>query len=514
MSYEIAESSTSSNIVAKATSLSDELERLMRTSPDKQLDDVVTFMQHTLSTVWEMMKLKAGLKEEFLNLGIITHDVLDEAQDIFSELKAMECSAGSVDPPLPKAFLCPLSKRLMVDPVILISGVTFERQNIQEWLDTGSQICPETKKPLGHFTDLTPNEFAKEIITQWCKNHGIVLHDPVVNISKDEKQQFNDLMLRHTKSGISEQKQAAKEMQELTLTLPQFCAHFAKEEHTISVFLSPLKVLDGDEANQELQENIIATVFNILTHDENIKAFANNPDAMPSVIKALDTRNAKTKVTAANILFNLSTYSLNRFIIGDSGGLKALLRIIEVGNDLTAMMYAIRAIFNLCMLNKNRLKAIEDGAVNVILKKVSDGAYVYELWAVLRMLSMHWNAIQEIIEHDGVRILLHNIRNSFGKLDIEILTTKSSMTENAAQQIVELDGLHMLLRNSTDKANMENCITMLDWILSNDSRTLKEFQDEERDNKTISRVVVYGNAVARKGANSILMLIIKTNVGL
>ncbi|KAF6146806.1 hypothetical protein GIB67_007520 [Kingdonia uniflora] len=154
----------------------------------------------------------------------------------------------------------------MVDHVILTSEVslaffffldeqTFERQNIQACLDTGSQICPEKKKkPLGHFTDLTPNEFAKDMITQWCKNHGIVLHDPAVNISKIERQQFDDLMLRLVKSGISEQKQAAKEMQKLTLSFPQFCAHFAREELIISVLLSPLKVLDGDETDPELQE--------------------------------------------------------------------------------------------------------------------------------------------------------------------------------------------------------------------------------------------------------------------
>ncbi|KAF6175237.1 hypothetical protein GIB67_030455, partial [Kingdonia uniflora] len=57
-------------------------------------------------------------------------------------------------------------------------------------------------------------------------------------------------------------------------------------------------------------------------------------------------------------------------IIGDSSGLKALLHIIEVGVDLTAMTYAIRTIFNLYMINKNILKAIEDGAVKVIMKKV------------------------------------------------------------------------------------------------------------------------------------------------
>ncbi|KAF6161961.1 hypothetical protein GIB67_002744 [Kingdonia uniflora] len=171
--------------------------------------------------------------------------------------------------------------------------------------------------------------------------------------------------------GISEQKQAAKEMHKLTLALlsplkeklAHFAhfAHFAKEKFPIPVLLSPLKVWDKDETDPQLQENIIPTVFNISNHDENFKAFVNNPDAITSVIKALDTGNAKTKVTAARILFKLSTYNLNRVIIGDSGGVKALLNIIEDGSDRTAMMYAIKAIFNICMIRNNRLQAIEDG---------------------------------------------------------------------------------------------------------------------------------------------------------
>ncbi|KAF6146808.1 hypothetical protein GIB67_007522 [Kingdonia uniflora] len=77
-------------------------------------------------------------------------------------------------------------------------------------------------------------------------------------------------------------------------------------------------------------------------------AFVNNPDATPSVIKALDTGNAKTKVTAARILFNL-----NRVIIRDSLAVSnPFMYIIEVGDDLTAMMYAVREIFNMCMINK------------------------------------------------------------------------------------------------------------------------------------------------------------------
>ncbi|KAF6144222.1 hypothetical protein GIB67_004895 [Kingdonia uniflora] len=183
-------------------------------------------------------------------------------------------------------------------------------------------------------------------------------------------------------------------------------------------WLSPLELLDED-ADAELQEDIIEIVFNILTHDENIEGFANNPDAISCVIKAFDTGNAKTKVTAAKILFTLLTYNDNKLVIGDCGGLKSLIHIIKGEEDYSNMMYVVKAIFNMCMIKRNRLKAIDDGVVKVILKKVSDGAYVYELWANLGMLSTHGKALLQIIELDGVCILLHNVRDNNDKASIE-----------------------------------------------------------------------------------------------
>ncbi|KAF6172946.1 hypothetical protein GIB67_035500, partial [Kingdonia uniflora] len=137
-------------------------------------------------------------------------------------------------------------------------------------------------------------------------------------------------------------------------------------------------------------------------------------------------------------------------IIGDSSGLKALLHIIEVGVDLTAMTYAIRTIFNLYMINKNILKAIEDGAVKVIMKKVSDGACIYELWAILRILSMYADAVKQI-----------------------------------------------------------NVLMEFEFYLLNDSKKLMEIYEEEKKYMSLSRVVHNGTTVARKAVNSILAQIYK-----
>ncbi|KAK9282494.1 hypothetical protein L1049_005413 [Liquidambar formosana] len=46
--------------------------------------------------------------------------------------------------PIPPYFRCPLSLELMLDPVIVASGQTYERASIQKWLDHGLNICPKT----------------------------------------------------------------------------------------------------------------------------------------------------------------------------------------------------------------------------------------------------------------------------------------------------------------------------------------------------------------------------------
>ncbi|GMI76947.1 hypothetical protein like AT4G36550 [Hibiscus trionum] len=78
---------------------------------------------------------------------------------------------------LPEEFRCPISSRLMYDPVIIASGQTFERIWIQKWLDDGNDTCPKTGMKLAHLS-LTQNATMKDMISKWCKKYGITIQDP------------------------------------------------------------------------------------------------------------------------------------------------------------------------------------------------------------------------------------------------------------------------------------------------------------------------------------------------
>ncbi|KAK7367387.1 hypothetical protein VNO80_09399 [Phaseolus coccineus] len=82
---------------------------------------------------------------------------------------------GGVEPP--EQFKCPISSRLMYDPVIIESGETYERMWITKWFDEGNDICPKTRKKLVH-TALTPNVSMKNHISNWCRKNEVSIPDP------------------------------------------------------------------------------------------------------------------------------------------------------------------------------------------------------------------------------------------------------------------------------------------------------------------------------------------------
>ena len=80
--------------------------------------------------------------------------------------KHQKKSAATSHVAAPKEFICPLTQRVMSDPVIIASGYTFERRAILEWFDEGNMTCPKSHLEIGH-TNLCPNVSLKRRIKEW-----------------------------------------------------------------------------------------------------------------------------------------------------------------------------------------------------------------------------------------------------------------------------------------------------------------------------------------------------------
>ncbi|KAL1566751.1 U-box domain-containing protein 20 [Salvia divinorum] len=88
--------------------------------------------------------------------------------------KSKEINSGS-ELTIPTHFRCPISLELMKDPVSLATGVTYDRESIDMWHDTGNTTCPVTNQVLGN-SDQIPNHELRKMIQDWCvdnKSHGV-----------------------------------------------------------------------------------------------------------------------------------------------------------------------------------------------------------------------------------------------------------------------------------------------------------------------------------------------------
>ncbi|XP_057798105.1 U-box domain-containing protein 3 [Salvia miltiorrhiza] len=126
-----------------------------------------------------------------------TVDLLSHVRDYVVNLEKFKAIN---DIQIPSYFRCPLSLELMLDPVIVASGQTYERAAIQKWLDYGLGICPKTGNKLSH-KNLIPNYTVKALITNWSNENKLELiskrenleiervHSPLEHISHEDDSQ-------------------------------------------------------------------------------------------------------------------------------------------------------------------------------------------------------------------------------------------------------------------------------------------------------------------------------------
>ncbi|KAK1419791.1 hypothetical protein QVD17_29129 [Tagetes erecta] len=76
---------------------------------------------------------------------------------------------------IPELFRCPISLELMKDPVILSTGITYDRESVEKWLyEDGNHTCPVTGVSLSSI-DPVPNHTIRRMIQEWCvenKSYG------------------------------------------------------------------------------------------------------------------------------------------------------------------------------------------------------------------------------------------------------------------------------------------------------------------------------------------------------
>ncbi|PON76574.1 Beta-catenin [Parasponia andersonii] len=424
--------------------------------------------EKTLELKNELQRLVKALIEDE------DHTVEDETFRVLSSLKCLKFKKSlsfKLDDSLivPNEFKCPISKELMTDPVVLATGLTYDRPFIERWLIEGHNTCPQTRQVLPH-TVLTPNHLVQEMISQWCTEHGIEL--PRTSQDVDDKviravdEGYLNSLLEKLSSSLSDQKEAAKDIRLLSKRTPSIREYFGRSTEAIPKLLNPLTPGDAS-VHPDLQEDLITTLLNLSIYEDNKKIVGENPLAITLLVESLISGTTQTKSNAAAALFTLSNLDSNKLIIGNSGALKSLIDLLEE-DGLQVIKDAASAIFSLCICHENKRMAIKDGAVSMIVKKMKENILVGELLAILALLSAHQLAIDEMNKINVMPLLLG------------------------------------IIRESTCEKSKENAIAIVHTLVCNDRKKLREIKVEEANNASISKLSRTGTARARRKAMAVL----------
>ncbi|KAL9674279.1 hypothetical protein QQ045_030550 [Rhodiola kirilowii] len=147
----------------------------------------------------------------------------------------------------PQDFICPLTGRLLGNPVTLETGQTFERAAITEWLQSGNKTCPVTGKTLECNSVPLTNFILKRIVHKWkldqLKNPEFLNSQTSCRIMEDRKleDQSAFYILEQLLTGLSEEERIKNANHLISLGALEFLLQrFEQENLEEAINVAPL----------------------------------------------------------------------------------------------------------------------------------------------------------------------------------------------------------------------------------------------------------------------------------
>ena len=350
----------------------------------------------------------------------------------------MERSPAPAPVEVPKFFVCPISLEVMRDPVTLSSGITYDRDSIERWVFTdGHGDCPVTKLPLGA-DDLepTPNHTLRRLIQSWCAAHAVerfptprppVDADRVAAIVDGAKKKGSggpgggqgqqELMaaLRELADIVGESDRNRRCVEGVPEAV-EFLVSVVKKHAATTSSSSSKPLLGGCGSQSHSQEEstcggvpgspkacspeeaALSILHSLKLSEASLKRVLDSSDdfvdALASVLRRWPSYRARTY---AMHLLKAALSAMQPSRLSSTASTELVEGVVKVVADRTlspkAIKVALHVLCRLCPWGRNRIKAVEAGAVAALVELLlgdgcgagggrSNGKRAWELAAV------------------------------------------------------------------------------------------------------------------------------------
>lgn len=290
----------------------------------------------------------------------------------FSFVKRIPTADPTAELPVPAAFRCPISLELMKDPVTLHTGITYDRQSIESWLEVGSLTCPVTNQALGN-DELLPNHTIRRLIQDWCvanRSFGVeripTPRIPVTSI------QASELLSEIAFAGRCGDRARCQELVGKIKALGKEsernrrCIGSAGAGRVLAACFSELATESFERSRIGALEEILSALPLFFPLDQDSCRQLSSPKSLDSIVSVLRSGDLDARVNAALVLRELlSSLPPRRIngVAGTDGLVEALSKLIQNPISPRATKASLVAAFYLVDSSDRAAAALVDTGI-------------------------------------------------------------------------------------------------------------------------------------------------------
>uniref|UniRef100_A0A0E0H0L5 U-box domain-containing protein n=1 Tax=Oryza nivara TaxID=4536 RepID=A0A0E0H0L5_ORYNI len=304
---------------------------------------------------------------------------------------------------VPSYFVCPISLEIMRDPVTLSTGITYDRESIERWVFTGGHgECPVTKQRLAPADrEPTPNHTLRRLIQGWCAVHAVERFPtprPPVDAARvaaivdaarpllRRRRQREELMasLRELADIVAESDrnrrcvQGASGAVEFLLSVVKERASVAgvddatsakPEETTCGGVHDPAKASSPEEA-------ALSILHSLKLSEESFKRVlegSGGEDFLETMACMLRRPSYLSRMQGIHLLKSaLPAMAPARLTSASAALVDGVVGVVADRPSAKAVKVALHVLCRLCPWGRNRVKAVDAGAVSALVRLLLD----------------------------------------------------------------------------------------------------------------------------------------------
>ncbi|CAL0326706.1 unnamed protein product [Lupinus luteus] len=277
---------------------------------------------------------------------------------------------------VPPFFICPISLEIMKDPVTISTGITYDRESIEKWLFSGkNKTCPITKQPISDSMDLTPNHTLRRLLQAWCTmnaSHGIErIPTPKPPIDKTQiRKLLNDAY--HSPHLLINSLKQLKSIASGSETNKRCMESAGAVEFLASVIKGNIH---NNDSTTSVEDEALSILHDLHVSETGLKTLLGfkNGEFIESLTRVMQNGIYESRVYAVFLLKSMSEVAepVNLFHLRT----ELLMELVHVLKDQIsqkASKATLQTLTQVCLWGRNRIKAVEAGAVSVLIELLLD----------------------------------------------------------------------------------------------------------------------------------------------